>query len=314
MEENLIKMSSELESDSPIITLIYGQPGVGKTVLAIGSDRPLLLDFDHGILRVQKEFRYKTPTVQVRNYDEVLKIINEYDLSPYKTIVIDTLGKLVKVVGDWAVKRNPKNMKADGSSYSWQGWGAIKNCICDLVQNIASKGKHVILVAHESEEKDGEERYIRPDVQGSARKDIIKELDLMGYMQMFNNRRTICFTPTDKFYAKNSAGLKGFMEIPEGSKTFFKDNIIDVIIKQREEDKRVYMEYEELINRQAESINHISTIDDLNIAYKALSEQEPIWDSEISWKRKLKDRADLLKATFNKVTGAFENANNTESV
>ena len=45
-------------------------------------------------------------------------------------------------------------------------------------------GKSVIFVAHEREEKNGEEKQIRPEIGGSSAGDLIKELDLVGYMEL----------------------------------------------------------------------------------------------------------------------------------
>lgn len=44
-------------------------------------------------------------------------------------------------------------------------------------------GKSVIFVAHEREEKVGDEKQIRPEIGGSSAGDLIKELDLVGYME-----------------------------------------------------------------------------------------------------------------------------------
>lgn len=310
---SLIKMPSELVSDSPISCLLYGQPGVGKTSLAISAERPLLIDLERGILRVAK--KNQCPSVQVESYEQVLEVINSDEISEFKTIVIDTFGKLVDRMGDWLALSNPKLKQADGS-LSMKGWGAIKLQSQLLTKTLFSKNKNVIFVAHEREERDGDDRILRPDISGSAGKDLVKDLDLMGYMQVRNGKRTVCFSPNDRFYAKNSLGLSGYLEIPDNSviNNFFDKAIVKEVARRRQEDNAMREQYEALINRQSESIEHISTVDDLNIAYKALSEQEPIWDSEISWKRKLKDRADLLKAVFNKVSGVFENANNSESI
>ena len=37
----------------------------------------------------------------------------------------------------------------------------------------------------------------------------------MGYMEARGGKRTICFTPSEEFYAKNSVGLEGILPIPD---------------------------------------------------------------------------------------------------
>lgn len=301
----LIKMPSELSSDAPISCLVYGQPGVGKTSLAISSEKPLLIDLDRGLIRVAK--KNQCPSVQVENYSEVLEVLSSDEISEFKTIVIDTFGKLIDKIGDWCCEQNPKYRRADGG-FSMQGWGAIKMQAQLLLKQLASKGKNVIFVAHEKEDKDGDERILRPDISGSAGKDLIKDLDLMGYMQMRNNRRTICFNPTDKFYAKNSVGLTGFLEVPDNaqSNTFFRDKIAKAISEQRASDNELRNRYDELVSNQCASIEHIETVEDLNVAYSALKDMEVIWDSSIQWKVKLNEKAKALKAVYNKDSGVFD--------
>ena len=65
-------------------------------------------------------------------------------------------------------------------------------------------GKSVIFVAHEREEKNGEDKQIRPEIGGSSAGDLIKELDLVGYMEAIGKDRTISFDPCEKFYGKNT--------------------------------------------------------------------------------------------------------------
>ena len=44
----LIKKPNELSVKQTLSALIYGQPGMGKTTLALSAPLPLLLDFDGG--------------------------------------------------------------------------------------------------------------------------------------------------------------------------------------------------------------------------------------------------------------------------
>ena len=48
----LIKKAAELEINSAIKMMIYGQAGMGKTTLALSAPSPLLIDFDGGVKRV----------------------------------------------------------------------------------------------------------------------------------------------------------------------------------------------------------------------------------------------------------------------
>ena len=101
-----------------------------------------------------------------------LDILEKEDISNYETIVIDTLGKMVDRIGDWLAISNPKVKQADGQ-LAMKGWGNIKAEFQRLLKVLESKNKSVIFIAHEKEEKNGDETKKRPDVAGSSGKDIV---------------------------------------------------------------------------------------------------------------------------------------------
>ena len=244
---SLIKKPNELPVKKTVLGGIYGQPSLGKSTLALSMPRPLLLDTDGGLHRVQAE--YRTDSVPVTSYDDILAVLKE-DLSNYDTIVIDTLGKLVDFMCEKASNENPKLLQADGT-FSQKGWGVVKNYFKQLVKDLDRLDKNLIFVAHEKEEKQGDEKYIRPDVSGSSGKDIIKELDFLGYMEVVGKKRSITFMPSSKVYAKNSLGLDNYVEIPvlqKGDKnTFLTDYVLNPTIERRKNEFKANAEYEKIL-------------------------------------------------------------------
>ena len=69
----LIKKPNELTVKNALSALIYGQPGMGKTTLALSSPQPLLLDFDGGVHRVNAAHR--VDTVQISKWEEVDEVL-----------------------------------------------------------------------------------------------------------------------------------------------------------------------------------------------------------------------------------------------
>ena len=49
---SLIKKSNELTISPTLKMMVYGQAGMGKTTFALSAPKPLLLDFDNGVKRV----------------------------------------------------------------------------------------------------------------------------------------------------------------------------------------------------------------------------------------------------------------------
>ena len=91
----LIRKPQQLEVPQKIKVLIYGQAGMGKTTLALSAPKPLLLDFDGGVHRVN--YGHQTDTVQIHQWNEAKEVIQE-DLSAYETIVVDTIGKMMDYI------------------------------------------------------------------------------------------------------------------------------------------------------------------------------------------------------------------------
>ena len=157
----LIKKPNELQVKKTLSALIYGQPGMGKTTLALSAPHPLLLDFDGGVHRVNAAHR--VDTVQITKWEEVDEVMQSPEIADYATFVIDTAGKMLSFMDKYIMQNNPKMRKADGT-LSLQGYGVRKNMFINFVNQVSLMGKSVIFVAHEREEKNGEEKQIRPEI------------------------------------------------------------------------------------------------------------------------------------------------------
>lgn len=302
---SLLTQPSELKHNQPISCLIYGQPGTGKTTLALSADKPVLIDLDRGLYRVEK--RFQCPSLQVENYQQILDLLKSGELAPFNTIVIDTLGKLVDRMGDYVARQNPKFKQGDGT-LSMKAWGAIKVQFIALVKQIFNSNKSVIFVAHEKEDKDGDIRFVRPDVSGSSGKDIVKELDLMGYMEMKGNKRTVSFTPNEKYYAKNALNLPPVIEVPDtaSGNTFFQDKIVAAVAEKRRQEAELLADYESLKNIIETKVGEIKDIAGLNEIYGEIRGLQVIWDSQFFANKLLKEKSVELKAKYSKETGKFE--------
>lgn len=289
---SLIKKPEELPVKKTVLGGIYGQPSLGKSTLALSMPRPLLLDTDGGLHRVQAE--YRTDSVPVTSYDDILEVLKE-DLSNYDTIVIDTLGKLVDFMCEKASSENPKLLQGDGT-FSQKGWGVVKNYFKQLVKDLDRLDKNLIFVAHEKEERQGDEKYIRPDVSGSSGKDIIKELDFLGYMEVVGKKRSITFMPSSKVYAKNSLGLDNYVEIPilqKGDKnTFLTDYVLKPTIERRKNEFKTSLEYDKVLAQAKEIIEKEGITEE---SKKKLRELPKINDSQLRIKGMI-DEASKPKA------------------
>ena len=242
-----IKKKNEIELPKTIVGCITGVCGIGKTTLALSAPKPLLLDTDNGIHRVQSE--YRSDVVQVKSYQDILDVLEE-DLSDYETIVIDTLGELVNFMLKYFADKD-KSLITRGGTYNIKIWGFIKQEFQNLKLKLQLLNKHLIFVSHVKEDKDGENKVYRMDVAGSTSETVTKILDFLGFCEVLGKTRSISFTPSARFYAKNSIGLNDYLEIPQlktGDKNDFltKEVIEPTIAKRKQESEALKINEEKL--------------------------------------------------------------------
>ena len=314
---SLFKNPNELEINSTIKMLIYGQPGIGKTTLALSAPNPVLFDFDGGISRVNKA--HQCPTLQVKSWDEALAALDELENGevPCNTIVIDTAGKMLDYMSDYIMRNDPKMKMRDGS-LALKGYGQRKVMFTNLIKRISMMGKNVVFVAHEKEDKDNDVRRVRPDMSGSSLGDLIKELNLVGYMQAYGRDRTICWTPNEQYYAKNTCNLPEYEKVPviidaKGgiagendylAKTF--DNYTEYLKKQA----KIGDDYTKLVEQIANDIAAITDADGANAFIDKIDDYGHIWDSKAKARRLFADHmAKVEGVTYDKKTKRYAAAN-----
>lgn len=212
---SLFKKPSELTAKPGIVAMVYGSPGSGKTTLACSAPNAVLIDTDGGVMRINGA--HQIPTLQVQSWEQIAEAMNEVKQTrEIESVVIDTVGKMLSFMEEY-IKRTASGKKIElnrDGSLSLKGYGKRKQMFIDFIKGVTTLGKNVIFVAHDKEESRGEETVLRPEVGGSSTGDLMKELDLVGYMEMSGNIRTISFTPTDRFYAKNTCDMPGVIPIP----------------------------------------------------------------------------------------------------
>ena len=242
-----IKKKEEIELPKVILGCIVGVPGIGKTTLALSAPSPLLLDTDNGIHRVQSE--YRSDCVQVKSYQDISDVLEE-DLSDYKTIVIDTLGELVNFMLKYFADKD-KSLITRGGTYNIKIWGLVKTEFENLKLKLQLLNKHLIFVSHAKEERDGENTVYRMNVAGSTPDILNGVLDFLGFCEVVGKTRSISFTPSARFYAKNSIELNDYLEIPQlktGDKNDFltKEVIEPTIAKRKQESAALKINEEKL--------------------------------------------------------------------
>lgn len=295
----VIRKPFELKVQPNIKVLIYGDPGTGKTTLGLSSPAPLLLDFDGGVHRVHPT--HQVNTVQVASWEDVIGLLKE-DLSDYKTLVHDTAGKMLDYMSAFIIKNDPKMAMRDGS-LQLKGYGARKTMFQNYLRQVSLMGKNLTFIAHDKEEKDNDTKYIRPEIGGSSGGDLIKEIDLVGFMEMVGKKRTISFDPCEKFYGKNTCGLEPLIELPDvvaGGKP--NTLLTDIFIRYQnslEDRKKLGGEYNALLEMIRSAVEEVTDPDKLNDCVDWAKKLQHIWDSKLVAGNLIKEKAIVLGCVMN---------------
>jgi phage nucleotide-binding protein len=308
----MIKKPSELAVKGTLSVLIYGQPGIGKTTLGVSAPDAVLFDYDGGVQRINGA--HQVPTLQPTSWEDTNLALQEIanEMPEVKTIVIDTVGKMLDFMSAYIIKTDPKMAMRDGS-LSLKGYGVRKTMFINFIKQLAIMGKNVVFIAHEREERRGEETFKRPEIGGSSANDLIKELDLVGYMYAFGKKRVITFDPAEYYYAKNTCNLQPVIELPvvvdeagKGSSNVAFASIVKSYKASQEKRQAVTAEYEQLLDLIAETLSFATDVDSMNEVMTKVLSFEPIYDSVLRAKKAIVAKATELKLTYNPSTKRYE--------
>ena len=318
-----IKVSDENElymTDDFIVT--------HNTTAALSAPKPLLIDFDGGVNRVDYEFI--KDTVQVQGYADILNLLNNEDLSDYETLVIDTGGKLLDSMAEYLIASNPRLGKRNGS-LTLEGYGVRKVEFSSLLKLINSKKKHVVFVAHRTTEKNGDDiRYV-PLFGGSNYDALATELDLVGYLVAEGNRRIITFDPCQNSEGKNTCNLPAQMDVPYlknaqrevvGDNNFLETQVFKRYIDRLKERSVEGETYKKLIAEIEQDIANITTAEDATAYIKKVETYKHVGNSKAVARNKFMARTKELELTYDAKAKVYvapnnepkkENTNNEQS-
>lgn len=303
---SLIKKANELNVQTRIKMLIYGQAGMGKTTLALSAPRPLLIDFDNGVNRVN--YAHIKDTVQIESYYDLLTVLNNEDLRPFDTIVIDTGGKMLDAMATYIIANNPKLGRSNGM-LTQQGYGQRKAEFTALLRLLYSKNKDVVFVAHRKAVNDNDETRYVPLFGGSNYDDLVTELDLVGYLEANGRKRTITFDPTSRNDGKNTCNLSSVMEIPEivdskgnavGENNFLADTIFTMYRNRLIERSVEGKAYRTLMADLDEKIEKVENAEQANAFVASINSYNHIGNSKSIAAKKFQAKCISLGLLYNK--------------
>jgi len=293
---SLIKRPIDLDVPQTVKAMIYGQAGMGKTTLALSAPKPLLLDFDGGVHRVN--FGHQGDTYPANNWREVNEVLRE-DLSAYQTIVVDTIGKMIDYIILYV---------CNGGIPQIKDWNKINQEFSNFTRNVSALNKNVIYVAHRDVRKEGDDNVFIPALRDKSYTAIVTELDLLGYVEAKGTQRTITFNPTSRNDGKNTCNLPGLMNIPtvvdaNGNalqNNFFQTNIINPYVANQQKRVQAAKAYDSVMEEIRDNIMLITDELSANDFIDRINNFDHVGNSKAVASKLLAEKTKELGLTLNK--------------
>jgi phage nucleotide-binding protein len=208
--------------------LLYGRPGVGKTVFCATAPNPLLIDVEKGAfsinnhphLRHAKALEFKS----IFQVEQLIKYLaaDAPQLREFQTIVVDSFSELQKRDLDEIVAAEAAK---DAQRNKYLPIGADYNVNTEHMRQIASAlrdlDRNIIVTCHVKEEKDENtgRMLVRPNLTPKLAGTLAGIFDVVAYMESTNSGestvRTLQVHPTATVTAKTRIGnLPAVIENP----------------------------------------------------------------------------------------------------
>jgi AAA domain len=214
----IIAPTDRIIVEHPLFVLI-GQPGIGKSSLGFSAPKPVVLNFDSESAHARAVNRgYSLNILTTGRLRRLEKHPEELDA--FESIVFDTGGCAINLMALAVVEDNPKHGNSNGLTQ--QGWGALKRRFSRLLDSFRAREKNIFILVHSKEEKENDGRYMRADVAGGSRDEIVRLADFCGYLYVNEkNVRVLDFSPTGQWFGKNPAQWDPIpVPAPEKARTF----------------------------------------------------------------------------------------------
>lgn len=283
----------------PVVMLVYGVPGVGKTSLSNTAENPVLVDCDRGADRaiIRKD------TLVCSKWEDI--IAEKETFKQYKTVIIDTAKAcLDDFLCDYAIRVDDASKKNKLKMFGYVG-DAFKA----FVAYLRSINVDLVILAHAAEDKDGDDRIFYPSVTGQS-KDLVQRIaDQIGFLSYgADNSRVLRFQKDHRIVAKDTARL-GNIIIPDANDPAYATAMANIIAATK-------TRIQERTNAQNEALGNIkiaeeaiSKVVDAETATTALCAITACPKADVpALKKKLAPILKKLNLKFDKAAGCFVSA------
>lgn len=250
----------DVAPERPVIIVIYGVPGSGKTSVAITAKLPILIDTDRGYDRAA----LRVDTLTAQKWTDVTT--ETETIKQYKTVVLDTAkAALDDYLSAYVCEQNYK-LKTNGL----KRFGQMADEFKQFINMLRANGQDLVIICHDKETQEGDVIKHAPDCTGQSKDLLIRIADQVGYIGIQNRQRVITFEPVDNFVGKNVAQL-GTLPIPDASTREFSTCMADIIAqvkKSIQSKSEAQRKAQELLESLRERLAGVETEEDVEALLK----------------------------------------------
>lgn len=192
--------------------LIYGEPGVGKTVFSATAPKPLLIDVERGsrsVLNVNNP----VDVLEYRSIEQVEAVVQylkngNSTFDKYDTIILDSITELQARLLDQQLRELGDSAPVYKADFGV--WGVNTQRLRMLVSAFRDIEKNLICTAHVRTEKDEitSLNVIKPFITPGLSKTVSGIFDVVGYLRIDSKgQRILRLKPTKTILAKTRLAL-----------------------------------------------------------------------------------------------------------
>jgi|PlaIllAssembly_1097288.scaffolds.fasta_scaffold235152_2 hypothetical protein len=196
--------------------LVYGDPGVGKTVFAASADNAVLFDCEGGTLSIQDRIKAKKVIVKdvlrFQDLEDGLRTLREKPHQQVKTIIIDSITEVQKKLNDMLISTYPDPKRPYGDGLMLQDWGYNTERMRRLVRTARDMDYNLIITALAMGIKDDSSGVVTtmPKLSEKLAADVCAYVDIVGYMFVEEVDgapvRKMLLQPMGHYFAKDRSG------------------------------------------------------------------------------------------------------------
>ena len=182
-------------------TLIYGEPGIGKTTFAGNIPNALLIDTEQGANAIPGIMK-----IDVFSWRDVKKVLGQLRKPEaqemYDHIIIDTYDQFVKMAEEYIVRQHGVASIGD---LKWGSGYTLLRQELETALNTIARYYGLTIIAHQKllVNEDTQEKYASLAVNNTAKKIVMAMMYVVAYVESSTGERLMHFRETPAWEAKS---------------------------------------------------------------------------------------------------------------